>query len=666
MRKIVIGVAVAVIALVGIGVVAVTQIDPKHYVELATAKVREATGRELRIDGKVGFSISLLPTVAIESVRLQNAPWGSRPDMVMARRIEVQVALLPLLSGNVEVRGLTLIEPDVLLEVDAKGAKNWEFKPEQAKPGPSASDSASLPPIAIRRASIEKAVLVYRDAKEKQAKRIEIGQLALTGSGDKLELKTEGKLNDTPFEVKAVLDHGGRLGTRGAVGKGELQLTSAGVKFASQGQYPVFAGGLDGLDVKFNAEVTDWIALGKLAAAVFPKLPVLKAEGIARAKTETLTIAELKAGIGKSSATGSLRIGLDPKHRDLQARLDSPLVDLAELLGPDQPEKPSTDGRLFSAEPFALEGLKALDGQFDLRIARLALRDGKALDGVQATTRFANGKITANPIVVSVEGKPLRVNANVDATSGKVMALTLTVDGQSISLGALGALLNITGTPEGSPTDIAIRFNGTGASVRALMASANADVRIVVGPGRIKNRAINLGADVTELLNAINPARASDPYTELKCAVIRLPIRQGVARVDNSIAAETAKVNVIAAGVIDLRNETLDLGIRPKASTGLGIGLGGLANLGRLRGSLSDPKVELDFSGTAQAATQLGLAAATGGLSLLAGGLLTESVPDQPCQAALAGVTRAAPSVVDKAKSFGSGVVDGIKKLFSR
>jgi len=668
MRKLLIGVALVVTALVVVGIVAVTQIDPKHYVEIATAKVKEATGRELKIEGKVGFSVSLLPTVAIEGVRLQNAPWGSRPDMIMAKRIEVQIALLPLLSGNVEVRGLTLIEPDVLLEVDAKGAKNWEFHPPgaEAKPAPAQADTQSLPPIAIRRASIEKATLAYRDAKEKQTKRIELVQLALSGSGGKLELKTSGKLNDAPFEVKAEMDHGGRLGTRGAVGKGAMQLSSPGLKLTSEGQFPVSAGGLEGLDVRFTAEVTDWIALGKLAASEFPKLPALKAEGTARAKNETLAIDELKASIGKSSATGSLRIGLDPERRDLQARLDAPFVDLAELLGPDQPEKPSPDGRIFSAEPFALDGLKTLAGQFDLRIAKLALRDGKTLDGVQATTRFDNGKITANPIVVNVEGRPLRVSANADATSGKSMALNLTVDGQGISLGALGALLNISGTPEGSPTDIAVRFNGAGASVRALMASANADVRIVVGPGRIKNRAIDLGADVTELLNAINPARASDPYTELKCAVIRLPIRQGVARVENSIAAETAKVNVIAAGVIDLRSETLDLGIRPKAATGLGIGLGGLANLGRLRGSFAHPKVELDFSGTAQAATQLGLAAATGGLSLLAGGLLTDSVPDQPCQAALTGVTRAAPSVVDKAKSLGSGVVDGIKKFFSR
>lgn len=299
------------------------------------------------------------------------------------------------------------------------------------------------------------------------------------------------------------------------------------------------------------------------------------------------------------------------------------------------------------------------------RIARLALRDGKIVEGLEVNVTAAQGRLNADPGRMLVEGKELRFRAKLDVSSGKRLAADVSIDGNGIALGALGALMNVSGTPEGSPTDITIRFNGQGASMRALMASANADVRIVVGPGRLRNRVIDWGSDVTELLNALNPARKSDPYTELKCAVVRLPIRQGVARIDNSIAAETGKVSVIAAGVIDFRNETLDLGFRPKAATGLGVGLGGLASLGRLRGSLAHPKVELDMGGTARAATQLGLAAATGGLSLLAAGLLSESVPDQPCQAALTGVARssskpqAEPSIVE-------GVIGNIKKLFGR
>jgi hypothetical protein len=178
----------------------------------------------------------------------------------------------------------------------------------------------------------------------------------------------------------------------------------------------------------------------------------------------------------------------------------------------------------------------------------------------------------------------------------------------------------------------------------------------------VRNRVLDLGADVSELLKAMNPAYAADTYTELTCAVIRLPVRQGVARAQNSIGLESAKVHIIGAGTIDFRRETLDLGFRTKAATGLGVGLGTLAELGRLRGSFTHPKVEVDVGEAAETAAHVGLAAITGGLSLIASGLLASRVPDHPCQVALTGAAprppaTQAPTVVDD-------VIESVKRLF--
>jgi hypothetical protein len=193
--------------------------------------------------------------------------------------------------------------------------------------------------------------------------------------------------------------------------------------------------------------------------------------------------------------------------------------------------------------------------------------------------------------------------------------------------------------------------------MRALMASANGDVRIVVGPGRIKNRAIDVGADVTELLNALNPTRSQDPYTQVKCAVLRFPVHNGIAKIDNGLALETNKVRLIGGGTVNLRNETLELGFRPEAASGLGVGAGNLAQFAKVEGTLANPRIGLDMAGAASTAAVAGAAIATGGLTLLAGGLLIDSVPDNPCQVALSGVAPKEKSTVDK-------VLDPIKKLF--
>lgn len=658
-RPLLIGIGVTVVTLAGIVVFAMSRVDPADYVPVIAAKIKAQTGRELAVDGKIGYTISLVPTVSVEAVRFQNAPWGTRPDMLTVKRVEVAIALLPLLSGKVDVRGLTLIEPDVLLETDAKGKGNWEFDPADAKPNPAEAERKSQG-IDIRQTHLENGLVTYKSARDKKERKLEIASLNVKDSGNRMQIELDARLNAEALQVQATVERDV------SPIKLEIHAKSAGMTLAAK-TAPAEAGAKkeSRTSGQFDLEVRDWNTVARLAGSDPVALPGLKASGTLRSTGDAWIVDGLKANLGKSNFTGTIRVGTGKPEAVLDIKLESSFVDLAELQGPPK-KAPRKDGRVFSNEPLPIESLKAFNGKIEARIARLALKDGKAVDGVEFQAIADRGRINADPVRLRIEGRELGIRANLDASSGKTLAADVGIDGTGISLGALGALLNLSGTPEGSPTDINIRFAGRGNSMRTLMADANADVRIVVGPGRLQNRAINWGADVTELLNALNPARASEPYTELKCAVVRLPIRQGVARIDNSIAAETAKVNVIAAGVIDLRNEALDLGFRTKAATGLGIGLGGLASLARLRGSLADPKVELDMSGTAQAAAQLGLAAATGGLSLLAGGLLSERVPDRPCQVALTGATRAQDGPRQEQPGIVDSVVGGIKKLFGR
>ncbi len=114
--------------------------------------VRRSTGRELAIAGPVGLTWSLVPTVALRDVSLSNPPGLSRPAMAHAARLDVRVALLPLLSRRVEVRGVTLVEPDILLERDAAGRPNWQFTPPAA---PAAAPGAVSRPAARMQVAVD-------------------------------------------------------------------------------------------------------------------------------------------------------------------------------------------------------------------------------------------------------------------------------------------------------------------------------------------------------------------------------------------------------------------------------------------------------------------------------------------------------------------------------
>ena len=125
--------------------------------------------------------------------------------MAIVKRIDVGIALVPLLSGKVDIRGLTLIEPDVLLETNAKGTGNWEFDTPKSNDTPSDGGSKSLP-IDIHHAEIEKGVVTYRSAKDKSEKKLELASLLGRISGGHTTLTGTGSLNAESIEIAAKID----------------------------------------------------------------------------------------------------------------------------------------------------------------------------------------------------------------------------------------------------------------------------------------------------------------------------------------------------------------------------------------------------------------------------------------------------------------------------
>ena len=147
-------IAAAVVVLVPVAIVAgaVASFDADALKLRLADAVRRSTGRELTVAGPVGLTWSLVPTVALRDVSLSNPPGLSRPAMARAAQIDVRIALLPLLSRRVEVRGVTLVEPDILLERDAGGRPNWQFTPPVA---PSAAPGAAARPAARMEVAVD-------------------------------------------------------------------------------------------------------------------------------------------------------------------------------------------------------------------------------------------------------------------------------------------------------------------------------------------------------------------------------------------------------------------------------------------------------------------------------------------------------------------------------
>ncbi len=279
--------AVAVVLVVGVAVTAVaivTNMDFSQYKGLIEQKAKEATGRDLKIGGDLKVVVGLSPALAVSDVSFANAPWGTKPQMVEARRFEAQVDLIPLLSGTVRVRRLVLLEPNILLETDARGRGNWEFDTAGGAPAPTQqpSPSSSSGPVnlpQINEVEIRNATLVYRDGKTRETKTVTLARASLKADNENapLKLDIDGVVDNIRLQVTGEVGSVAALGSPGTAFP--INVTArvpdvVTVRVQGQATEPL-AG--RGYDLRINAEAGEIAKVAELAGVRLPAIGPLKA-----------------------------------------------------------------------------------------------------------------------------------------------------------------------------------------------------------------------------------------------------------------------------------------------------------------------------------------------------------------------------------------------------
>lgn len=172
----------------------------------------------------------------------QNASWGSRPELAKIKRFELQVALLPMLGGNISIRRLVLIEPDILIESDKSGKSNLVFEAEEKPPVTQKESPAQgrgkLPALSFNQLRLEKARFTYRDGVTGKITVLNLEKLEAEAPSMSaaVKLRAKGSYKERPFEVSGSL--GPILGIMdpSKAWPIELEAKAAGATFALQGQ----------------------------------------------------------------------------------------------------------------------------------------------------------------------------------------------------------------------------------------------------------------------------------------------------------------------------------------------------------------------------------------------------------------------------------------------
>lgn len=101
--------------------------DASSFKPKIVAAVKQATGRNLIIDGPARFALLPTPRIVADDVRFANVAGARTAQMLDVKSVSVGPAWLALLVGRVEIGELTLVQPTVVLEPDADGRPNWDF-----------------------------------------------------------------------------------------------------------------------------------------------------------------------------------------------------------------------------------------------------------------------------------------------------------------------------------------------------------------------------------------------------------------------------------------------------------------------------------------------------------------------------------------------------------
>ncbi len=123
--RIALAVFAGLVVLVLGAVVSIPLIAPNELREAALRRVSSAIGSEVAVTGEFRLTPSLTPALVATEVTVANAPWGSRPEMFSAQRLEIELQLMPLLFGaEIRIDRLVVAGADVLLE-SGKNGLNW-------------------------------------------------------------------------------------------------------------------------------------------------------------------------------------------------------------------------------------------------------------------------------------------------------------------------------------------------------------------------------------------------------------------------------------------------------------------------------------------------------------------------------------------------------------
>lgn len=610
---------------------------------------RDATRRELSFDA-LGAGL-FPPHLELTGARLSG---GAAGPAASASRIELRLALLPLLARAVVVRSLVVEEGFVDLVRTEDGVRlageDLEAPPARERseePARERSESEGFA-FGVQRVALRDGALRIEDRTREPAPRVALREL---------EGELRASAPDAPIsaDLRGVLESGGTLALRGSARTGgpfDAHLELAAVELAPFAPYApaaeiagratgsVRAAGASGrpeqvaLDLRIDARP---FAAGELSAQGPIAIRADLTGGLEAASGPFRLDAsegELRFGSFFHKPAGVRGVAEGTLHRDRGAedsmlRAEPMSLELGELRATGAAQLAPRPGARLDAPPFDAAALAPLLPA----LAELGLAGRLALDGLRIETDplAVHGSLRLEPLGVgglgaehpvlrgalegkgaAIVGRELRASfAGEEAPLALELedlagAPRLRVAGKLKGADSSALVAALGGDREllSGPLDLDADLRAPLGDADSMLASANGDVALRIAPGKLRNVSLLEKAFRTaQLAQAARGGRGADALRrhygdEFESLSGRFRIRDGRARTDD-LELVYASYSAALRGEIGLADRSLDLRGELRISEELDAALGSGAGrartipLARVEGTIDDPQVTL-------------------------------------------------------------------------
>lgn len=560
------------------------------------AGVKEATGRDLRIDGSIRLSLFPRLELTIADAGLSNPAGFEAPEILAVDRLALVLKILPLLSGKLVVDHLVVDRPVIVLERDAAGKPNWNFDLDDAPAG-TQGESAQVVEMHLDDVRVGHGTIRYRDPRS--ATVVELADVGLAISMPSLDdpLQATGDLvwngAKTSLDVTAADPRSLFAGAPSAVKmKIDTERLHVGLDGTAAAGASLQAAGALELDVPSVRELAAWLdsPLGAPPGTFGP----LRIRSRVALSSDEAALSDAKVSFDGIDAAGSLALVSGAERPRVRAALDVKFVDLTPYLPPGQ-AKGSVSREGWSADAIATDAFRALDVELDLKVG--GLRSHRVQIG-QGSLRLdlRAGRFDLEMKELALYDGTGRGRLVLDGSSGEALGLDVDLHLAGVQVEPLWR--EATGGDRVSGrADIDGSLRGRGRSARDMVASLEGKGALLVRDGSI--RGINLAAMVLNVAAAFSGNRDGD-RTEFSRIGGTVHVAGGVLQ-NSDLELQSPVLQAEGAGTVDLVARTTDYRVSPKfVAPVVGQLTGGAIGMKvpvRIRGPWHDLRYSPDLAG---------------------------------------------------------------------